>query len=356
MFKATPCRFFAGSKEFSSHGKRGFTLVELLVVISILMLLMGILVPSLNISREKARIAVCQGHLRQIGIALGVYTNKWEGWLAGPNTSGTKLTRTNNAPDEGSATSPTQNMDWISPMMGDVLNLPRNRYARLAAIFNTELSCPSNRERYTGFYPDRTGWGNVEPEELRYSSYSAALGFHVYSTSRSRNMVNDNYIYSRVRVPSGYAPKSRSRNMVNDNYICSRVRVPGGYAPKIDKIGNPSGKVFAMDGARYVNGPESVTLNAFAKQIAGGNFMLYGPSTPLQGDPFVLNRDLSTNPQNLKYGWRHRGKFNTLFFDGHCECMTVEESLRTELYFPRGSKIVNATRTQDPDDQEGIIN
>lgn len=351
MLRAIPCEFLAGSEEFPSHSSKGFTLSELLVVTAITALLLGVLVPSLNISREKARIAVCKGHLRQVGIALGVYTNKWQGWLAGPNTSGTELTRTNTAPDEGPATSPTQNTDWISPMMGDVLNLPRNRYARMAAIFNTKLRCPSNHERYTDFYSggvgksdaepaesrcsshsaaSATGWCNIEPEQLRYSSYSAILGFHIYSESSSYYTINDNYINSRVRVPRG-------------------------YAPKIDKIGNPSEKVFVVDGARYINGPQSVTFNAFARQIAGGNFMLYGPSTPLPGDPFVLNRDLSTRPQNLKYGWRHRGKLNALFFDGHCESMAIPESLRTELYFPRGSKIVNAARTQDPDDREGNI-
>ncbi len=51
----------------------GFTLMELLVVISIIALLMSILMPSLQKARELARKVVCQSNLRQIGLGMGVY-------------------------------------------------------------------------------------------------------------------------------------------------------------------------------------------------------------------------------------------------------------------------------------------
>ena len=62
---------------------RGFTLVELLVVIAIIGLLAALLMPSLGTARKKARAAGCINNLRQLGLAVQMYTDDSGGQLAG---------------------------------------------------------------------------------------------------------------------------------------------------------------------------------------------------------------------------------------------------------------------------------
>ena len=52
---------------------RGFTLVELLLVIGIIGLLTALLVPALRGAREQARSAQCRSNIRHIGIGFSVY-------------------------------------------------------------------------------------------------------------------------------------------------------------------------------------------------------------------------------------------------------------------------------------------
>ena len=58
---------------------RGFTLLELLVVITIIGVLAGLIFPVLKTARASARTAACLGNLRQVALAIQFYVNDHDG-------------------------------------------------------------------------------------------------------------------------------------------------------------------------------------------------------------------------------------------------------------------------------------
>ncbi|HLO40514.1 MAG TPA: type II secretion system protein [Phycisphaerales bacterium] len=319
------------------HRHPAFTLIELLVVISVIALLIGILLPSLGAARDTARSIVCQSRLRSLGQGQAFYMSSNKDYYAGPNTSGAKgqsFTPDYNlganvyyVGDQGSTT-PTSTHDWISPTLGDSMNLSVNRAGRTQQIFNV-MACPSAKYRNNLLYgsaTDKSHFTNLinSTEGFKQVSYLSPSAFHY----KPNEQVAKSQKYREIGSPSSIVLKY--------NEFQTPVRINPRFQPRFDLLGaQASSKILAADGTRYF---EAGQLDFDIAPSPGVFGSFTDPGAIFHGST-AYGRNFAGAPNNLLLSIRHRGeKLNAVMFDGHAETLAKTRYYEdASLWYPGGS-------------------
>jgi prepilin-type N-terminal cleavage/methylation domain-containing protein/prepilin-type processing-associated H-X9-DG protein len=283
---------------------RGFTLVEVLVVIVIIAMLFGLLLPALQQTREAARRAQCGNNLKQAGLALYQF-EAVHGWFPPGSVVGP-------LPQVGVTTSATHGVwPFLLPYLEQQAVL--NQYD-----WNVDFSAPAN-----------------------HAAVATQLGILQCASARSNRVVNANHVegaftaggqgacidygpvasVNALLAQIGLVDAANAQGVLAPNSMCRLADIPDGTSTTL-MVAEDAGRPELWRAGRRV--PNSFAFGGPWASSANP-VVIWGASddgTTMLGS-CALN--CSNNRQPYSY---HRGGVNFLFADGSAHYLKASLDLR----------------------------
>ena len=268
--------------------RKGFTLIELLVVIAIIAILAAILFPVFAKAREKARQTACLNNLKQLSLAVIMYSNDWD----------------ENAPGSSHPFAIYANDLW-----------PANKFVLLQAMIESYVraksmfacpSAPNNAVVYWNGDDSRFELGGV-PVPDHWAGYSVGYAANVLIQLSSK--VPTVQTFDDPNGVLSYPDNASSDTLNNSWFNWANMEAMAGVTPEAGYGGHnfailkkPADVLLLADG----NGPvEACGEKNNVTDLCGNET----PTCSLT-DPIALDRDASA---------RHSGGNNWSFCDGHAK-------------------------------------
>lgn len=285
MINEVSTRFGRNSARRTS--RRGFTLVELLVCIGLLLMLMAILLPAARRSIESARQAACLNNLRQIAQATLMYAQDNENRFPG-------MAGVEQQPDGGPLID-----EWIYAE-SQLNQAPFNDVSKsliLRYLGNRDLGvlhCPSD-----------------DPQTHVLQPWKLPYGIYPYSYAISE---------WTCRWPTAWG----SRFQYQQQYKSNPARYPGYNifpAYRIEEVKNPSQTFFFVDeDPRFIDDGSFLNLPFTSANPANPDITTYEPASCIH-DVYRTMRDAES-------------RCNMVFCDGHGEFVTQQSLWDPAHYNP----------------------